>query len=291
MSPAKPATQPAAPVESSRALAVRNEAALALYADDAGTGFENTRADDFKMPFFLLLQKSSDYVDKHHSSFVDGAEPGLFFNNATLDVIGESMDFVVCHYHRAMVEWIDYDAGGGFIAQHPIGYEETGNNGKAFEKDDRGHWRTMRDGKDTSYLADTRYFFGLRIKPDGTPSMGVVSLSSTALKRARTWLTQLEDLKFPMNHPTKAGKTLPLFASLWRCTSVPEQNDRGSWSAWRINFVKLIDDPNLAAAAKKAATMFAGTAADIVPPQGDAPDGGSTGGGSAGGDAGKDVPF
>jgi hypothetical protein len=258
--------------ENPNALAVREQAAIALFEEDAGQGFEDTSAQDFAIPFIALLQGLSPQVDRRKGEYVEGAEPGLFMDTATKELI-ETFDFIACHYHRADVEWKPRNSGGGFIGQHPAGYAES----KKFPKNERGRFITGEGNE----IMDTRYFFGLRLRGDRPPKPCVVSMQSTQLKAARSWMTQMADLVFPPGHPN-AGKLLPIFAAIWRFTSTLQSNNEGEWSGYRVEFVSLIEDPALAAAAREARKMFADQATNVRPPE-DRP--------SGEGDGGKDVPF
>lgn len=231
----------------------KDDAALAvLYEEDAGAGFEETTSDDYALPFLKLLQKMSPECDSDDGAYVEGAKPGMYYDTATGELLDE-VEFVPCHYHRAIVEWRDRDDGGGFVAQHEPGYEAQ------FERDDTGRHRTP----DGTYLADTRYFFGLRVASDGDPKIGVISFTSTQLKKSRNWLTKMQNMKATGK---KGRYTLPMFANVWRLTSVPEENEKGSWRGYKIELVGPIQDADLARAAKDARDMFRTAATRIKPP-------------------------
>jgi hypothetical protein len=258
------------------ALTVAQQKAVAMFAPDAGTGFEETTSADYAVPFLKLLQKGSPEVDRDDGAYVEGALPGMYVDSATKEVF-EELTFIPCYYHRAMVEWHDVDSGGGFVAQHPVGYEEK------FPRDDRGRWKT---GEDT-YLADTRYFFGLRVAPDGGVSPGVVSMASSQIKKARNWMAQLQAQKImvPDKDGNMVAQVLPIFANSWKFTSVPEENEKGSWRGYKVDRIGLLADDALVGACRDARKMFAGAAAGFRPPDESAT---AAPAGSAGGDT---VPF
>lgn len=243
------------------AVAVRGEVALAsaeLFEATPAEGFEGMSADDLAIPFLKLLQKMSDEVDKDAGAYIEGAEAGMYLDTATGELM-KTVDFVVCHYHRAMVEWRDRDAGGGFIAQHPVGYETQ------FEREMRndkwtGRWVVPESG---NYLADTRYFFGLRLREDGPPAPSVLSFSSTQIKKARAWLTRMQTLRGVNSDGEKY--TLPIFAGIWNLTSVPEENDQGSWRGYKIDHAGIIEDTELVEAAKMARKIFSSAASQFTP--------------------------
>ena len=66
-------------------------------------------------------------------------------------------------------------------------------------------------------------------------------MASPQLKKGRKWLTQAQSL-------TAQGKnglyTLPLMSQVYKVTSVPEQNDKGSWYGWEIARERSLDLSN-----------------------------------------------
>jgi len=232
-------------------------APAALFETEAAEGFEGMTQDDLVVPFIKLLQKMSDEVDEDHGAFLEGASPGMFLDAATLELM-EEVNFVVCHYHRAMVEWRDRDEGGGFVAQHPAGYELECEKQMV-----KGKWTGRWLTSDGTYLSDTRYFFGLRVDlKDSTAVPGVIAFSSTQIKKARSWMTR-------MNALTAVGADgqkfkLPIFASIWTLTSVAEENDQGSWKGYKIEQDGFIQDQELADLAKEARGMFASSASQFA---------------------------
>lgn len=250
--------------EEEKAVAKSTNAAAALYEADAGTGFEKTNSDDYIIPFVKLLQKMSPEVDPDHSAHVEGAKAGMFLDTGTGEVL-ESVEFIPCFYHRTIVEWKDRDSGGGFVTQHDPGYEQQ------FSRDESGRWVTPNG----TYLADTRYFFGLRVKGPGETTAAVISFTSTQIKKSRTWLTRMQSLKFTKKDGTLA--TYPIFSHAWRFSSVGEENERGSWKGYKIDLIGLIQDPVLIGEARKAHLMFQSSASRIKPavdashPAGDVP--------------------
>ena len=226
--------------------------ALAVIYDDAETGFEDTTGEDYALPFLKLLQKMSPEVDPDDGGFVSKAKVGQFYNNATA-LLSDTVEVVPCHYRRAMVEWKPQDAGGGFVAQHEVGIEV------GLERE--GGKFITEDGTE---IADTRYFFCLQITEDG-PQPVVVSLSSTQIKKAKSWLTRMQALK--MTGPDNRRSTMPMFANVWRLGDIPESNDKGSWRGYKIDLVGPVNDPELAQAAKDARQMFTQMAHRVKPPE------------------------
>jgi hypothetical protein len=230
--------------------------ALALYEEVGATGFEETNADDYALPFIKLLQKMSPEVDDDRGEYIAGAKAGMFLDTATQEVF-ETFRFIPCHYHRAIVEWASPEPNSGYIGQHEPGYEE-------------GFDRYIKDGRDTGkwitpeghILQDTRYFFGL--KRDGEAlSMCVLSMTSTQIKKARQWMNKLQSLKFKAANGSM--KLYPIFAHTWEFSSVVETKDENSWRGYKVTLVEKNTDASLVKAAIEAREVFVGAAKEIKP--------------------------
>lgn len=216
-----------------------------MFEGDAGTGFEDTGIDDYAMPFLVVLQKNSPQVDKDDPRHVDGAESGMFFNTATGQVYGESVDVVPVHYERKFAEWVPRDEGGGFRGHHD---PESDYVQRAMaNRDDRGRFLTPNG----TYLMDTRYHFVMILDEDtGSVEQAVLALSSTQIKKSRLWMTAMRKLKMT----TKDGRsfTPPMFSHIYRLTTVPESNDQGTWRGITHAMVRSLanDELNLYQSAK-----------------------------------------
>jgi hypothetical protein len=63
------------------------------------------------------------------------------------------------------------------------------------------------------------------------PQRCLITMSSTQLKKARKWLTQMQSLQAK----GKNGMfTLPMMSHKYRLRTVEERNDKGSWFGWDI---------------------------------------------------------
>jgi len=240
-------------------LAKKEEAAVALYDEYGGeTGFEKTNSDDYAIPFIKLLQKMSPEVDEDHGSYIEGAKPGMYLDTATQELMDE-LDFVPCHYHRAIVEWAGDEPGSGFVGQHEPGYEDKFPR---HEKNGRetGNWVTPEG----HILQDTRYFFGVRVDDEGNSNLGVISMKSTQIKKARQWMNRLQSLKFKNAKGDSA--IYPIFAHKWHFSSVVENRDEQSWRGYKVELVEKNTDPKFVNSLVEARTMFKGAAKDLKEP-------------------------
>jgi hypothetical protein len=239
--------------EKNELVKVSNEAALALMQQQAGTGFEDTDARDYAIPFLALLQKNSPQCDPDSGKYLPEAKSGLFFDSG-LSLCEETVKIIPCLYHASMVEWVPREKGGGFVASHEVGFELK------LQKDDRGRF-LMENG---NLVIDTRYMFCLKVDVDGDVSPVILSFSSTQIKKVKNWMSRMEGMKLT----GKDGKKFkpPMFSFIWSLSSVPEQNDKGSWRGYKLDLVGPVDNPAILQKAMEAREMFQGSASNIKPP-------------------------
>ena len=99
-------------------VAKRQEAGLpsdALFEADATKGFENVDAESVALPILKLLQNGSAEAQRKHANYVEGADPGMFFNTVTRKLYdGEKgIQVIPCHYRLEYQEWADFGTGSG----------------------------------------------------------------------------------------------------------------------------------------------------------------------------------
>jgi hypothetical protein len=205
--------------------------ALNSFEEFGSLGFEETRTDDMAVPFLRILAQLSPQVNKREGAYVEGAEAGMVFNTVSNKVYdGEQGVLVVpCYYNRRFVEWAPREKGGGYFGSFhpddPITQTTT--------KNERGE-DVLPSG---NLLTNTAQFFVILIDEDG-PQRCLITMSSTQLRKARKWVTQ-------MNSLTSVGKNgtfvLPMMSHKYQLTTVAESNDKGSWFGWDIHKVGMLD--------------------------------------------------
>lgn len=214
------------------------ELALTGFEDEVGSGFEEADADCFAIPYLLILQKNSPQCDEDSGARLEAARPGMFFNNVTQELLDgeEGIEVVPVLLQHAFVEWVDRDSGGGFRgvyrASDPIVQEAKQH------RDEKGRY-LLDNG---NYLADTIYFYALVRAAGGNWTPVVLSFTSTQLKKARAWNTQMQN--FLMKRRDGSVGPAPMHSRIYRATTKPEQNEKGSWRGWRIVLDRPLDPVN-----------------------------------------------
>ena len=201
-----------------------------------GEGFSEVKTEDLAIPFLRVLADVSPQVKKRDGAYVEGAEAGMIFNTVLNEVYEAEKDgiFVIpCHYNRRYVEWRGREEGGGYVGS----YTPDGPIVKTVARSEQGQ-DLLPNG---NQLTNTAQFFVLMLHPELGPQKALMTMASTQLKKGRKWLTQAQSL-------TAQGKnglyTLPLMSQVYKVTSVPEQNDKGSWYGWEIARERSLDLSN-----------------------------------------------
>lgn len=200
------------------------------FHDDAGFGFENATAESFAVPFLSILQSGSPQCKRSEGAYIPGAQEGMLYNSVTNEIFDGDvgLDLIPCYYNRFFIEWQVREAGGGYRGEHP--------------QDTPLRFETSRDEKgreilpNGNQLNDTRVHYCLLLV-NGIPTPAVISLSSTQIKKSKTWMTAMQNRKLE----GKAGLyTPPMFAQVWKVTTKAESNDKGSWFGWHFEPVRLL---------------------------------------------------
>lgn len=226
------------------AVAVKEETNLALaaqYSEDSGSGFEETSAESFAIPFLSILQSGSPQVKKSDGAYIKGAEEGMLYNSVTGELYGEEgVEVIPCHYTHRFIEWKTREAGGGFVAEHlPSDPIVT-----ATVRDDKGRNITSNG----TQVSDTRNHYVLIRTADGlTPA--IMSLSSSQLKKSKKWMSMMQGQKIK-NPTTGMFEQAPMFSNSYRVTTVPESNDKGSWFGYDFKLSGKVTDVSEYAEAK-----------------------------------------
>lgn len=204
------------------------------FEDFAGYGMDQVRTEDMSIPFLRILAQLSPQVNKRDGAYVEGAEAGMIYNTVANEAYdGEEGVLVIpCYYNRRYVEWKPREKGGGYV--------------NAYDVDDKIVHTTYRDdrGNDIlpngNLLSNTAQFFVLLLDKDGTAQRCLIAMTSTQLKKARKWVTQMQSR-------TAVGRNgmfvLPMMSQVYRLRTVEERNDKGSWFGWEISHARPIQLP------------------------------------------------
>lgn len=207
-------------------------------AADAGAGFENVTAKDVTVPYLAILQSGSPQVKRGDPAQIPGAAEGDIFNTASKEVYKGAIRVVPCAFQKRYVEWVDRDAGGGFVASHAnVEVLSTAT------KDEKGRMK-LPNGNN---IVTTAYHYILVIRDDGSFYPAILAMSSTQLKKSGDWIGLMQGLKIK----TSRGLQTPaMFAYSYQVKTNTQKNNFGTWQGWDISSPKMLESNDLYVMAK-----------------------------------------
>jgi hypothetical protein len=119
-------------------------------------------------------------------------------------------------------------------------------------------------------MVETAYFFVVRLLDNGATEHGIISMTSTQLKKARAW----NAIRMNFHHTLPNGKTIvpPAWAQIYHLTTVQESKADQTWFGWRTpSNPEVVTDKALALAAKKFAEDVMGGKVEVKPVQEEEP--------------------
>ena len=201
----------------------------AILVEDAGVGQESMDREDYMIPRLQILQSLSPQVNKRDGAHIEGAEAGFILNTVTREAYDGEKGIVVIpiNYRRAYIEWKPRGAGGGLIRDH-------GNDSSILQDCTRDE-ETFRDlTKDGNEIVTTAEYYCYVVDVHtGVFTQALIAMSSSQLKKARRWNSMIAQLQ--IENP-KGGLFNPAcFWNAYKLTTIPEENDKGSWFGWQID--------------------------------------------------------
>ena len=215
----------------------KGEVATTQFESFEGTGFEEVTTEDLAIPFIRILAQLSPQVNKRDGAYVEGAEAGHIYNTVQNEVYDgtQGISVIPCYYSRKYVEWTPREKGGGYIQS----YATTDPIVKTAVKNELGQDILPDSG---NLLSNTSHFFVLHLHKNLGPQRGLITMTSTQLKKGRKWLTLAQ--QFTAKKRDGKIMQLPLMSQVYSLKTVEEKNDKGSWFGWDISHEKQIDLSN-----------------------------------------------
>ena len=225
-------------------VAVKQEAGLpsdALFEADAKLGFENIDQESLALPILKLLQNGSGEAQKRNANYVEGAEPGMFFNTVTRKLYdGEKgIQVIPCHYRLEYQEWADFGTGSGRPENiYPASSDILSKTTKDANGKDR-----LPNG---NYIQKTSQHFVI-ITDGNSAETALISMYSSQAKVSRKWNSMMMSI-------TKNGKdgpyTPPPFSHYYKISSVENTGKGNQWYGYNIVKVGEVSDANVYKRAK-----------------------------------------
>ena len=178
----------------------------------AGAGSEEVGQAEMARPFLSILQALSPQCAKKDDAYVEGAEPGMFYESVSGAIWDgdEGVMMIPCQFSRHIIEWVKREHGGGFIGLHPPNMHDAEAACLDMEKND---------------LIDTHQQAVLVRLPDGAWTEAIFPLKMTGLTPSRLWNTAIAQQHRVIDDVERTK--LPRWWSVWKATTVEKVNDKG----------------------------------------------------------------
>lgn len=216
-----------------------------------GAGMDGIDQSVLGLPFLNIIQKGSPEFDdsspKHSEKQIVGCKPGDIFAAQGRKVLPQPISVIPVATASLYTEWKPRALGGGFVGNQPLSI--TGNRG--YRKGAANTPDSNKEWLGENELKFTVYFSVLYL--DGTEwKKGLLSFTSTQLKRARKWSRDIASIRYadtPDQQP-------PIFTAQWKLETENDSNDKGGWKAWKITFDKMLSPETDSALMEKAFTEY-----------------------------------
>jgi len=202
------------------------------FVQDAGMGLENIDKDDLALPFLKLLQTSSDETKKKHANYVEGAEPGMFYNTVTKKLYNgeKGIEIIPCFYKLTYPEWAPFERKEGRPVHPDRGPEVLAKT----KKDTQG-----KDVLDNGNLIVKTANHFVVINGE-RPEKALMTMKSTQLKVSRGWNSLIKD-EFETDPKTQKAVPAPSFSRIYKLTSV-ENSGSFTWHGYKIALLRKVDN-------------------------------------------------
>lgn len=220
-----PATITAAPISVSDVPA----ALLAELHANAAAGMETLTADDMLIPRLAVLQSISAQLNSRKAEFIAGAKAGDIADLGSGRLFPEGVLLVPVMFNKQFIEWAPRSSGKGFI------YAHTDRHIMAETQKGPKNENLLPNGNE---IVETATHYCLNVSDH--LSRCIVQFTSSQMKKSKQWMHLCNGIKFP--GPDGRSFTGPMFAGVYRLTSVPESNTQGDWWGWRIESVGRVDE-------------------------------------------------
>jgi hypothetical protein len=184
------------------------------------TPTDDIKKDDKLIPYLLLVQATSGYVQRGDKDFVEAARPGDIIDSLTREP-RQRVAFVPVQFQTTYTEW--KPNRGGMVRQWGSDASKYDASGTAYGT------RTTAEGND---IVPSASYFGLIVFEDASTMPVVLNMSGSQFKKSRRLNSLIE-----MQRITKPDGTTfkpPMYSKVYALSSVQEKNELGTWFGWHI---------------------------------------------------------
>ena len=190
-----------------------------LVSGSGRTGFENIDSDVLALPFLKLAQQMTPQAQKKGGDYIEGVEPGVYFNPSTRKVYGDSFKVVILGFYQQFTEWEGDPPQSRFVGAH---------SKMDFERNIAPEAKMTENGLmyNGHRIVDTRNFI---LMPYENPEDGVLiySMSSSGIPASKKWLASASAVRIK----TAEGRIehAPIWSRVWELHTSMINGDKGNY--------------------------------------------------------------
>jgi len=204
----------------------KDTGSAALFGEDLHKGFENMTQEDMALPYVRILGQLSAQVNEGDGKYIEGAKPGMIFNNVTGEVFDgkKGIKVIPCYYKKDYPEKSDKgDAFATTVATH-LPTSPVIQTGKR-----EGPKIRLPNG---NYLEETSYYYVLMETKAGGMTPALITMKSTQLSVSKNWNSMMKTIQIADG---KGGFAIPpMHGVVYNLASTLQKNDKGSWYGWAV---------------------------------------------------------
>jgi hypothetical protein len=172
-------------------------------------GLENVTKADLVLPRVGISQSTHSQLKRGHALYIEALQQGLFFNDLTNDVYGETIEVIALLKTGSRILFKPLAEGGGILCRSLNGID-GGTISQTCDTCPNSKWQGEEGPKCTEFL-------NFPVILASSKQLAVISFKSTALKPARKWVTRM----------SMADK--PTYAAVYEIRSNPSKNAKGDF--------------------------------------------------------------
>ena len=199
-----------------------------MFMTDAKTqsGLENITQKELALPFLKLLVQLSPQCNKTSNNFVEGAEPGMIYNTVSGKLYdGEKgINVIPCYFKKEYLECGERGSSGAPKTDHGQEFDLSKS------PKDANYQNRLPNG---NVIEETGNYYVLVTDGQETESALIV-MKATALIASRKWNSMMLGIKM---QGEEGAFTPPMYSHIYKLTTVPKSNSKGTWFGWDIKKV------------------------------------------------------
>lgn len=212
-----------------------NASVATMFEADSFAGLKNVKSESVALPILKLLQNGSGEAQKRNENYVEGAEPGMFYNTVTKKLYdGEKgIEVIPVYYKMSYPEWAPFEKAEG----RPI-HPDRGPEVMSQTKQDSRNKDLLPNGNE---IIKTANHFVVVL--GDRPEKALMTMKTTQLKTSRQWNSLIEN-EFETDPSTGKSVPAPRFSRIYKLTSV-ENSGSFTWHGYSVNLLRKVDNTSL----------------------------------------------